>query len=52
MVCISGAQEAQKVKDAGEYRRPAKYRIGIALVVEVNDDADVIDITPLKEDSE
>lgn len=35
---------------AGEYRRPAKYRIGIALVVEVNDDANVIDITPLKVD--
>ena len=48
MVCISGAQVARK--EAGEYRRPVKYRIGIALVVEVNDDADVIDITPLKED--
>ena len=44
-----GAQVARK--DAGEYRRPAKYRIGIAFVVEVmNDDANVIDITPLKVD--
>ena len=40
------ALEAQK--DAGEHR----IRIAIALVVEVNDDADVIDITPLKEGSE
>jgi hypothetical protein len=45
---IRGALEARK--EAGDYRRPAKYRIGIAFVIEVNDDADVIDITPLKED--
>ena len=40
------ALEAQK--EAGEYR----IRIGIALVVEVNDDGNIIDITPLKEGSE
>lgn len=50
MTDMYGAQVARK--DAGENRRPPKYRIGIALVVEVNDDADVIDITPLKVDSE
>lgn len=37
--------------DASE-KRPAKYRIAIALVVELNDDANVIDITPLKEAQE
>ncbi len=36
--------------EACEHRRPSKYRIGIALMVEVNDDANVIDITPLEED--
>ena len=42
---------AQEKIEAGEHRRPAKYRIGIAFVVEVmNDDANVIDITPLKVD--
>ena len=45
----SGAIAQEKI-DASEYRRPPKYRIAIALVVELNDDADVIDITPLKVD--
>jgi hypothetical protein len=50
MTDMYGVQVARK--EAGEYRRPPKYRIAIALVVELNDDANVIDITPLKVDSE
>ena len=34
-----GTAKVQKNIEAGENRRPAKYRIGIALMVEVNDDA-------------
>jgi hypothetical protein len=41
-----GAQVARK--EAGENR----IRIGIAFVVELNDDANVIDITPLREEKE
>lgn len=36
--------------EASEHRRPPKYRIAIALVVELNDNADVIDITPCEGD--
>ena len=47
------AEGAQKAYDAGDDRlQPKTYRLGMnfTFVVEVNDDANVIDITPLKVD--
>ena len=47
----NGVLEAQKVYDAGENRlQPKTYRLGMnfTFVVEVNDDANIIDITPLE----
>lgn len=49
----SGALEAQKAYDAGDNRlQPTTYRLGMnfTFVVEVDDDADVIDITNWEED--